>query len=71
MASDETLSRSFKTMFQSPFVIKRLNSGLKEINLGNNRPRKKVDINVLEATNCSLKYFKTLRLSSKKSRHTA
>ena len=31
------------------------NSELKEINIGNTRPRKKVDIEVLKATNCSLK----------------
>ena len=34
------------------------NSELKEIYLGNTRPRKKVDIEVLKATNCSLKSFK-------------
>ena len=31
------------------------NSELKEINLGNTRPLKKVDIEVLKATNCSVK----------------
>ena len=31
------------------------NSELKEINIGNIRPRKNVDIEVLKATNCSLK----------------
>ena len=34
------------------------NSELKEIYIGNTRPRKKVDIEVLKATNCSLKSFK-------------
>ena len=38
-----------------PIIMPLTSAELKEINLGNTRPRKKVDIEVLKATNCSLK----------------
>ena len=56
MAASEAISRSFKTMCFSFYEQKTpsWNSELKEINLGNTRSRKKVDIEVLKATNRSL-----------------
>ena len=53
IASGEALSRSLKTMFFFFYDQKTpsWNSELMEINLGNTRPRKKVDIVVLKATN--------------------
>ena len=61
MASLAWRLRILKTMCFSFYDRKTpsWNSELKEIQyLGNTRPRNKVDIEVLKATNCSLKSFK-------------
>ena len=57
MAASEAISRSFKTMCFSFYDQKTpvWNSELKEINLGNTRLRKKVNVEVLKSTNRSLK----------------
>ena len=57
-AAENTQDNVFLLLRSKDTFVAHGNSELKEINLGNTRPRKKVDIEVLKATNCSLKSFK-------------